>query len=153
MGQCNANGTRVEIKKLVKRFAPRFQWTYGNLPAHGIDVIKKALSTTCIKNVQNSHDYQNKEKLSVRRLHILSGGFKVEGPEARLKRGPLMTSSYSANRDKHFWSSLRYSHRRICSWDYGMTDIAEGENAKGCSWYKTLKALKGGKTRLAKIRQ
>jgi len=32
-----------------------------------------------------------------------SGGFKVGGPEARLKRGaPLMTPSYSANRDKHF---------------------------------------------------
>jgi len=34
---------------------------------------------------------------------VLSGGFKVGGPEARLKRGgPLMTSSYSANRDRHF---------------------------------------------------
>jgi len=33
-----------------------------------------------------------------------SGGFKVGGgPEARLKRGaPLMTLSYSANRDMHF---------------------------------------------------
>jgi len=32
-----------------------------------------------------------------------SGGFKLEGLEARLKRGaPLMASSYSANRDKHF---------------------------------------------------
>jgi len=47
-----------------------------------------------------------------------------------------MTSSYSANRDKHFWSSLRYSHRRIRSWDYGMIDIAEGENAKGYSWQR-----------------
>jgi len=45
-------------------------------------------------------------------------------------------SSYSANRDKHFWSSLRYGHRRIGlrSWDYGITDIAKGENAKRCSW-------------------
>jgi len=30
-----------------------------------------------------------------------------------------------------------------------MTDIAEGENAKGCSWYKTWKTLIVGKTRLA----
>jgi len=30
-----------------------------------------------------------------------------------------------------------------------MTDTAEGENAKGCSWYTTLKTLKVGKTRLA----
>ena len=30
-------------------------------------------------------------------------GLRLGGPEARLKRGaPLMTSSYSANRDKHF---------------------------------------------------
>jgi len=59
------------------------------------------------------------------------------GPEARLKWGPLMTSSYSANRDKNFWSSLRYGHQRIRSWDYGITNVA-GENAKGCSWYTTL---------------
>jgi len=31
-----------------------------------------------------------------------------------------------------------------------MTDIAEGENAKGCSWYEIWKTLKVGKTRLAK---
>jgi len=31
-----------------------------------------------------------------------------------------------------------------------MTDIAEGKNAKGCSWFTTLKTLKVGKTRLAK---
>jgi len=30
-----------------------------------------------------------------------------------------------------------------------MTDTAEGENAKGCSWYKILITLKNGKTRLA----
>jgi len=36
-------------------------------------------------------------------LDVRSGGFKVGGPEARLKRGaPLMTSSSSANRDKRF---------------------------------------------------
>jgi len=29
-------------------------------------------------------------------------GLGLEWPEARLIRGPLMTSSYSANRDKHF---------------------------------------------------
>jgi len=34
-----------------------------------------------------------------------------------------MTSSYSVNRDKHFWSSLRHGHSRIRSWDYGMADI------------------------------
>jgi len=75
------------------------------------------------------------------------------GGRAKLTGAPLMTSSWSANCDQHFWSSPRYGHRRIRSWDYGMTDIAEGENAKGCSWYKTLKTLKGGKTRLAKVRK
>jgi len=60
-----------------------------------------------------------------------------------------MTSSYSVNRDNHFWSSLRYGQPRIRFWDYGITDIAEGENVKGCSWYTTLKTLKVGKTRLA----
>ena len=74
---------------------------------------------------------------------------RLGGPEARLKKGAVMTSSYSANRDKHFWSSLRYRHRRIRSWDYRMTDIAEGENANGCSWYTTLKTLKVGKIWLA----
>ena len=74
-----------------------------------------------------------------------NGGFRVGGPEASLKiGGPLMTSSYSANRDNHFWSSVRYGHSRIRSWDYGITDVAEGENAKGCSWYTTLKTLKVG---------
>jgi len=29
-------------------------------------------------------------------------GLRFGGPEAGLKMGPLMTSSYSANRDKHF---------------------------------------------------
>jgi len=35
----------------------------------------------------------------------------------------MMTSSYSANRDKTFWSSpgREYAcHARIRSWDYGM---------------------------------
>ena len=76
-------------------------------------------------------------------------GLSLEGPEARQKGGPMMTSSYSANRDKHFRSSLRYGHRRIRSWEYGMTYVAEGKNAKECSWYKSLKTLKVGKTRLA----
>jgi len=42
-----------------------------------------------------------------------------------------MMSSYSANRDEHFWSSLRYVHRKLGlrSWDYGMTDIAR-KNAR-----------------------
>ena len=32
-----------------------------------------------------------------------SGGFKVGGARGKAKKGaPLMTSSYSANRDKHF---------------------------------------------------
>jgi len=42
-----------------------------------------------------------------------------------------------------------YDHPRIRFWDNGMTDIAEGENAKGCSLYTTLKTLKVWKTRLA----
>jgi len=34
---------------------------------------------------------------------VLSGGFKVRGARGKtLKRASLMTSSYSANRDKHF---------------------------------------------------
>jgi len=33
--------------------------------------------------------------------------------------------------------------------DYGITDIAEGENAKGCSLYTTLKTLGVGKASLA----
>jgi len=34
---------------------------------------------------------------------IASGGFKVGGARGKTKKGaPLMTSSYSANRDKHF---------------------------------------------------
>jgi len=32
--------------------------------------------------------------------------FKLVGPEATLKRDPLMTSSYSANRDKTFDKTL-----------------------------------------------
>ena len=31
-----------------------------------------------------------------------SGGFKVGGGQGKTKRALLMTSSYSANRDKHF---------------------------------------------------
>ena len=81
-------------------------------------------------------------------LKLALGGFKVGGPKARRKGAPLMTSSYSANRDKYIWSSLRHGRRRIHCWDYGMTDIT-GENAKGCSWCTTLKTLKVGKTRLA----
>jgi len=81
---------------------------------------------------------------------VYSGGFKVGGARGKTKKGPLMTSSYLANRDKHFSSNLRYGHRRIGlrSWDYGMTDIA-GDNAKGCSWYKILITLKIGKITLA----
>jgi len=33
---------------------------------------------------------------------MVSGGFRLGGPEARQKGGPLMTSSCSANRDMHF---------------------------------------------------
>jgi len=33
---------------------------------------------------------------------LYSGGSKVGGAETRPKWGPLMVSSYSANRDKHF---------------------------------------------------
>ena len=80
---------------------------------------------------------------------VNSGGFKVGGPEARLK-GALWWRHYTQPTViKHFCSSPRYSHRRIRSWYYGMTEIAERENAKGCSWYTTLKTLKDGATRLA----
>ena len=47
-----------------------------------------------------------------------SGGLRVGGPRQDQKGGPLMTSSYSANRDNHFWSSLRYGHPRIRSWNF-----------------------------------
>jgi len=40
IGKFSANGTRVDIRKLVRSFAPRRQWIYGNLPARGADVIK-----------------------------------------------------------------------------------------------------------------
>jgi len=30
----------VEIRKLVEGFAPSCQWTYGNLPVRGTDMIK-----------------------------------------------------------------------------------------------------------------
>jgi len=34
---------------------------------------------------------------------VPSGGFKVGGARGKTEKGaPLMTSSYSANRDKHF---------------------------------------------------
>jgi len=36
-------------------------------------------------------------------MGVASRGFRVGGAEARLKRGPLMTSSYSSKRDNHFW--------------------------------------------------
>jgi len=36
------------------------------------------------------------------------------GLEARLKKGPLMTSSYSANRDKTLWSSLGRRYDSPC---------------------------------------
>jgi len=39
-GKFIANGTRVEIRKLAKRFAPKCEWTYGNLTARCTDVIK-----------------------------------------------------------------------------------------------------------------
>jgi len=60
------------------------------------------------------------------------------------------TSSCSANRDKIFWSNLGRGyagHTRMRSWDYGMIDTTE--NAKGYSWYTTLKTMKVGKTKLA----
>jgi len=54
---------------------------------------------------------------------MLSGGLTVGGTRGKTKnRGPLMTSSYSANRHKIFWSSLgrgHADHPRIRSWDYG----------------------------------
>ena len=84
----------------------------------------------------------------IKRSIVASGGFRVGGPDSK-KGGPLMTSSCSANRDNNFWSSLRCGHSRIRSWDYGITDVAEGENAKACLWYTTLKTLKVGKTWLA----
>ena len=39
-------------------------------------------------------------------------------------------------------------HNRVAHASYDMTDIA-GENAEGCSWYTTLKILKGGERSLA----
>jgi len=60
-----------------------------------------------------------------------SGGFRVGEARGKSKKGGSpMTSSYSANRENNFWSSLRYGHSRIRSWGYGITDLAEGEMQK-----------------------
>ena len=82
-----------------------------------------------------------------RNRNLCEAAFRVGGPKARLKREPLMTSSYSINCDKNFLSSLGRGyagHPRIRSWYYGIT-----ENAKEYSWHTTAKALKAGKTNLA----
>jgi len=46
IGKYGAKERRVEIRKLVKRFAPRCQWTYGNPPARSTDVTKWHWGTT-----------------------------------------------------------------------------------------------------------
>ena len=47
VGNFSANGTRVEIRKLVISFAPRFHWTYGNMPVRSTGVIKHHLHQKC----------------------------------------------------------------------------------------------------------
>ena len=75
-------------------------------------------------------------------------GLGLGGGEARQKRGALWWRHHSQP-TVIITFDLPKIHPRVCSWDYGITEIAEGENAKGCSWYTTLKTLKAGKTRLA----
>ena len=105
----------------------------------------------CIRYVcsENGNHYVCESVWKVSGIAI--GGLRVGGPEARLKKGPLMiTSSYSANCDKTAWSSLRRGyadHPRIRSWDCGMTNTTE--NAKEYSSYTTLKTLKIVKAKLA----
>jgi len=43
---------QVEIRKLKKRFAPKYQWAYGNLPASSYRRDKVALRNTYIKNIK-----------------------------------------------------------------------------------------------------
>jgi len=79
-----------------------------------------------------------------------NGGLKAVGARQGWKWGPMMTSSYSANCDKTFWSSLGKGyagHPLIRSSDYGMFDITE--NAKGYSWCTALKTRKARKAKLA----
>jgi len=40
IGNMSANGTRIEIRKLVNVFAPRCPWTYGNIATHSTNVMK-----------------------------------------------------------------------------------------------------------------
>jgi len=47
-----ANGTSIEIRKLEKGFAPRCQWTRGNLPVYSTDVIKSGTDDHCMKTVK-----------------------------------------------------------------------------------------------------
>ena len=44
IGKFSANGTKVETRKLVKNFAARCQWTYGNLPARSTDTINSGVT-------------------------------------------------------------------------------------------------------------
>ena len=74
-------------------------------------------------------------------------GLGLGGPEARLKKGPYDDVIILRQPWYSLLICLRYGHPRICSWDHVITEIAEGENAKGCSWYTTLKTLKVGKTK------
>ena len=45
------NGTRVEIRKLAKSFAPSCQWTCGNVLSTQYRRDKAAVRTTLIRNV------------------------------------------------------------------------------------------------------
>jgi len=54
---------------------------------------------------RNNGNYLCFDSVPLDKIFLATSREKRWGPEARLKRGPLMTSSYSANRDKHCWSS------------------------------------------------
>jgi len=118
---------------------------------------KHRLSNSLSQNQSNSQaelseptgeDFKISKRKRTRRLseYILSGGFRVGGTEARQKRGDLWCR-YHTQPIVIITFDLPKIHPRVCSWHYGITEIA-AENAKGCSWYTTLKALKVGKTRL-----
>ena len=53
IGKFSANGTRVEIRKLVKSFAPRCQWTW-KFPSTQYRRDKVALRTTCAASTMSS---------------------------------------------------------------------------------------------------
>jgi len=51
IGKFSANGTSVYQSENLS-FAPRWQWAYGNLPAHNTDEMKWHWGPTCTRKVK-----------------------------------------------------------------------------------------------------